>query len=682
MKFSSLRLTFLPVLIISLCALSHAQSGSAAGGAQGQQRRQAYLKFIEAQRLKEEAQRLRSTKVLDDAIAAYKETIRLDPASAEPHVDLGELYFFYQTRRDLAEQEAQEAIRIDSNSVGGHLLLARLLVSALKMENNPRSLNLDRTIRQYEKVVELDSRQTEAWALLAELYQLKNDTERRVLALEKWAGSPIPGDAFFYRWMTNNELASEQAWFQLSDIYLGRGKYQQAVDAARRAYEANPESDEYARNLVSTLMSASGAIDELKIYRQLIKSLNSPGLMIGYGSALIRYGRYKEAVEQLRDYVKADPSNPGATGMLAVALRRTGQRQQAIDVLKSGLSRSDLNTRVDLMVALAETYEEMGRDEDAIAQYEQGFENILAKGPLTPVNTPLFNEVVTRLVRVCRRAGNQARLQSILTRTRRVIDEHNSLIDSIAIESLRQEGKRREALDLAQGAIRRNPDDRSLQLTESLILTEMKRYPESIDLLNHLIDGKPETAAEDSAVYLLLSNVQLQSGDAKAAEVSAKKAIELNPDDPESSIQLSAVYHAQRRYDESEKILKDLIMRDPQHATALNNYGYFLLERGVRFDEAFGMIEKAVSFEPINGSFLDTLGWAHFKLGRLEKARETLEKAMYYSRRNPAIHEHLGDVLRDLGRINEARRLWEKALEYSFETEEIARIKVKLKGIR
>ncbi|MBK8314358.1 MAG: tetratricopeptide repeat protein [Acidobacteria bacterium] len=255
-----MRLTFLPALIISLCALSHAQSGSAAGGAQGQQRRQAYLKFIEAQRLKEEAQRLRSAKVLEDAIAAYKETIRLDPASAEPHVDLGELYFFYQTRRDLAQQEAQEAIRIDSNSVGGHLLLARLLVSALKMENNPRSLNLDRTIREYEKVVELDSRQTEAWALLAELYQLKNDTERRVFALEKWAGSPIPGDAFFYRWMTNNELASEQAWFQLSDIYLGRGKYQQAVDAARRAYEANPESDEYARNLVSILMSQAAAL--------------------------------------------------------------------------------------------------------------------------------------------------------------------------------------------------------------------------------------------------------------------------------------------------------------------------------------------------------------------------------------------------------------------------------------
>src|SRR5262245_21576110 len=111
---------------------------SAAGQSSGQKeqihiadaavaRRQAYVRFIEARRLKGEIQRLRNTaRLLDEAIKAYKETIQLDPAAADPHVDLGELYFFFQARRDLAEAEARQALKLDADCVDAHLLLARL----------------------------------------------------------------------------------------------------------------------------------------------------------------------------------------------------------------------------------------------------------------------------------------------------------------------------------------------------------------------------------------------------------------------------------------------------------------------------------------------------------------------------------------------------------------------------
>lgn len=668
------------LLLACLCAAPClAQEGSPAPQPQ---RRQAYFKFMEARRLGEDAQRLRSAKLLEDAIRAFRESIRLDPQAAEPHVDLGELYFFQQTRRDLAEREALEAVRLDPKSIGGNLLLARLYVSELKMESSPRPATVDRAVRQYEKVAELDPGQTEAWAILAELYQARNQADKRLQALEKWAGAPAPGDSFFYRWVMNSELAPEQAWYQLSGLYLERGRTAQAVDAARRAYEANTESADYARNLVGVLTAAGPAVDELRIYRQLIRSANSPPIALGFGSALVRAGRYREAIEQLREYIKVDPSSASAVGLLAVALRRSGQRPAAAEVLRSGLARAETGSRIDLQVTLAETYEELGRDDEAMTIYEQAFDSLLSRGALTPVNTPLFNEVATRLVRVCRRAGTQARLQSILNRTRRAIDEHNSVLDSIVIESLRDEGKRREALELTRASSRRNPEDRSLKLTEALILADLGRFAESQELLSNLISGLRETAAEDAAVHQLLSNVQLQLGDPVAAEASARRAVALNPDDPESSVQLASALHAAGKHDESEKILAELIARNPEFPVALNNYGYFLLERGVRFEEALAMIEKAVNLEPLNGSFLDSLGWAHFKLGRLEKARELIERSLLYSRRNATAHEHLGDVMRDLGRPNEARRHWEKALELSSATGEVARIKVKLKGGR
>src|SRR5262249_39566152 len=148
---------------------------------------------------------------------------------------------------------------------------------------------------------------------------------------------------------------------------------------------------------------------------------------------------------------------------------------------------------------------------------------------------------------------------------------------------------------------------------------------------------------------------------------------------PQALIQLSSVLDRAGQHEISEKALRDLLKREPDNATALNNLGYFLVERGIGYQEALKLIEQAVAIDPIQGKFLDSLGWTYFKLGNMEKAREYLEKAAIYSRRNSTIHEHLGDVLREAGRLSEARKQWEKALEFSVEANEITRLKVKLR---
>jgi len=206
---------------------------------------------------------LGNARLLEEAIRAYRETIELDPTAAEPHVDLGELYFFFQSRRDLAEQEAQEAIRLDPNCAGAYLLLARVYLYSLKGENSSRSMLIERAIRNYEKVTELDPRHAESWAMLAELYAIKNDTAKQIHALEKWAGAPIPGDALFYNAVMNSELSSGQAHYRLSRLYLSQSKNKEAIAAAKRAYESNPESNDYARNLIGILrVAGTSAVTE------------------------------------------------------------------------------------------------------------------------------------------------------------------------------------------------------------------------------------------------------------------------------------------------------------------------------------------------------------------------------------------------------------------------------------
>jgi Flp pilus assembly protein TadD len=324
----------------------------------------------------------------------------------------------------------------------------------------------------------------------------------------------------------------------------------------------------------------------------------------------------------------------------------------------------------------------LSRNEEAIAQYEQIFEDLLSNAAQSPANSALFGEVVSRLVRVLRRSGSQAKLQSVLAKTRRAIDDRNPLLDLITIESLREDGKFREALEMARAAARSRPEDRALKFTEAVILGDLKLFNESSDLLRSLIKGGAESATDDASVYVILAGVQMQSSQLKEAEESARKALELNPDDPQALIQLSSILDRAGNHVASEKTLRELLKRQPDNATALNNLGYFMVERGVGYGEALKLIEQAVAIDPTQGSFLDSLGWTHFKLGNIEKARQYLEKATIYSSRNSTIHEHLGDVLREAGRLPEARKQWEKALEYSVEDDEIARIRGKLKDVR
>jgi Tfp pilus assembly protein PilF len=87
-----------------------------------------------------------------------------------------------------------------------------------------------------------------------------------------------------------------------------------------------------------------------------------------------------------------------------------------------------------------------------------------------------------------------------------------------------------------------------------------------------------------------------------------------------------------------------------------------------------------VRAEPSNPSFLDSLGWAYFKLGKLKEAERYLSDA---ARRNPAsatIQEHVGDLFQKLGQQEKAQTSWRRALSLATEANDAARIKAKLNG--
>ena len=90
------------------------------------------------------------------------------------------------------------------------------------------------------------------------------------------------------------------------------------------------------------------------------------------------------------------------------------------------------------------------------------------------------------------------------------------------------------------------------------------------------------------------------------------------------------------------------------------------------------MIEKAVELRPEDGYIVDSLGWAHYRMGDYEAAVEKLEKAIELVPEDPTINDHLGDAYWRIGRIVEARYQWRRALQFGPQEDEIKPIEAKI----
>ncbi|MBY0228684.1 MAG: tetratricopeptide repeat protein, partial [Gemmataceae bacterium] len=145
----------------------------------------------------------------------------------------------------------------------------------------------------------------------------------------------------------------------------------------------------------------------------------------------------------------------------------------------------------------------------------------------------------------------------------------------------------------------------------------------------------------------------------------------------EARLALSRALQAAGRHDESEKELEKALESDPADATLCNDLGYGYADRGKKLEEAERLIRKAMELDKKqraggtfldaeasedNAAYVDSLGWALFKRGKLEEARKELERASRLpGGDDPVMWDHLGDVLRKLGKKAEAAAAWKRA---------------------
>jgi tetratricopeptide (TPR) repeat protein len=141
-------------------------------------------------------------------------------------------------------------------------------------------------------------------------------------------------------------------------------------------------------------------------------------------------------------------------------------------------------------------------------------------------------------------------------------------------------------------------------------------------------------------------------------------------------LQASALQSA-NRWPEAKAALGSAIGMAPNEPLILNFLGYAKLVHGEDLKTAEALIRRASELAPDDASITDSLGWALYKLGKVEEAIDMLQKAAIGDPAQAEIQEHLGDALYTSGRRFEARFAWSAALATA-DDEETVRLKSKI----
>ncbi|WP_048308586.1 tetratricopeptide repeat protein [Halomonas sp. PR-M31] len=197
------------------------------------------------------------------------------------------------------------------------------------------------------------------------------------------------------------------------------------------------------------------------------------------------------------------------------------------------------------------------------------------------------------------------------------------------------------------------------RLRAAQMLIEAGRLLDARDFLDIERLRYPDMVSELTTIEVDLLEEQNLTG---AAAQLLERQIRRNPD----AVQLRFL-RSMRRYEQGnlsgmESDLRAILEREPNNAMALNALGYTLVDVTERHEEGLELIQRAHELEPESPAILDSLGWAHHKLGDNQKALPYLQAA-YAAQQDQEIAAHLAEVLWRLDRRQEARTIVIEALE-------------------
>ncbi|HXJ88034.1 MAG TPA: tetratricopeptide repeat protein [Candidatus Binatia bacterium] len=586
------------------------------------------------------------------ATEEYRLAIEADPSSEFLTSSLAELYVKTGRIAD-AVKEAQDIIKRDPNNLEAHKLLGRIYLRSLgDMPGGNGSDNiLKLAIEQYQEIVKLNPQSVDDHLLLGRLYRLNNDMQKAEAELN----TAIKLDP-----------SSEEAVTTLAMLYTDEGDTTHAL----KVLSSIPDSARSAK-LYSALGAAyeqrkdyKSAIDAYK--HAIVLDRDNLDAIRGLAENLLNDGQLEAALEQYKIIADSNPEDAQSYLQMAEIYRRQSKFDLALESLKKADTLAPDSAGVPYNMAVV--YQAQGRYDDAakllqdlIKKTERSSEAGTSQADRN--NRAIFIE---RLGMIYREQENYQAAVDTFRKMLTLGDENARSGYQEIIDTYRDAKQWPQATAVAKEAVQKLPNDRDLRMVLDAQLADMGEFDQAVTDIHGMLKGGPE----DRDVYIRLGIIYTRAKRWADAAESLDKAEQLSTkSDDKAYVNFlrGDFYQRQKMYDQADgefrKVLAVTPPTDPQAAATLNYLGYMNADRGVKLDESLSYIKQALSFEPNNGAYLDSLGWAYFKLGKYDLAEENLNKAAVHMGSDPTVQEHLGDLYQKTGRLKLAAAHWDRAVQ-------------------
>jgi tetratricopeptide (TPR) repeat protein len=236
-----------------------------------------------------------------------------------------------------------------------------------------------------------------------------------------------------------------------------------------------------------------------------------------------------------------------------------------------------------------------------------------------------------------------------------------------------------QSLAVLEQIPRTSPYSWSARLRTAADLDSLDRSDEAVAQLKQMAAEMPKTIGADVQLGDILRNKKRYDEAAAAYNEAIERASAASlPDRWALFYDRGVSYERAGQWAKAEPDLEHALELKPDQPLVLNYLGYSWVDKGEKLEQGLKMIEKAVELRPEDGYIVDSLGWAHYRMGDYASAVEYLERAVELVPSDSTINDHLGDAYWRTGRETEARYQWKRALQFGPEKDEIQPIQAKL----
>ena len=461
---------------------------------------------------------------------------------------------------------------------------------------------------------------------------------------------------------------------RLAGAYIGSGKYDEAIEAYEKLYANNHDRDDVLNVLIrlygqqkdydnmlqtiNRLENLEGSSEEITLARMRVYSLK---------------GDKQAELAELKDLSKKHPNDMNYRVMMGNWLLQNELPADALKEYEYVLAQEPDNLMAQM--SMLDYYNAIGQDSLAAELQEK-----LVVSPSTPLNSKMT--LMRGIVNSNEQQGGDS--TEVLRIFRHILSQPQKTSDMWELQAAYMSLKQmpQDSIDNSlRGALKVAPDNAGVRL--QLIQSKWKDqlFDDVISLCKPALEYNPD----EMAFYYFLGLAYFQKDEKdKALHTFQLGVSQINSESNKEIVSdfyaiMGDILHEKGREQEAYVAYDSCLQWKDDNLGALNNYAYYLSEKGKDLQKAEKMSYRTIKAEPKNSTFLDTYAWILFMQERYEEANIYIEQAVQNdSTVSDVILEHAGDISAKLGNMKKAVEWWEKARDAGGNSKVLIR-KIKLR---